>query len=357
MQALWAPLAQHLSPLLSLRAESQLRLYAPARVPPPEPAPHEAHHTHPANSDAHAARASADSVEAQAGASAADQAATPGAGVAPATHTVLTEEHLPFFVDLDSWSLGFGRGGSGHVHPLSPDPHLIPEHVLHFVCYVPAEFRQPMAIAVNEQERLGFVTPGWGAVGIVNTQHHQGNSSSSSKTHSKDRCGGLQALAQEAEAAYMGIAVQQFRQLLGLPDRASVSAQHQARTSAAASSQESCNYDSYYADADCADDGVSATAAAAIVPPGAQVVAAWEVDRMMRAQLPRLLRSTAQAVTGLLGLVRSAFTYIEFDALSNVRSVSVHTERVGTAHHLSVVRACIAQGMLITAGDARRVTI
>jgi Phosphatidylinositol-glycan biosynthesis class S protein len=246
MQDIWEPLAQRLQAVLSLRFESQLRLFAPARVPNPTPMPHCA-------ASADSAPQAVQDAMGNAGGPAEDS----GAGERQqSTRTVLAQEDLPFFVELDAWSLGFGRTRSGHVRPLAPDPHLIPENVLNFVAYVPARWRQPMTIATaaGGRELLGFCTPGWGAVGLINA----GTAAAG-------------AVPVEAQANYMGLALQQLRQLIGLPDCLPLAEQRDIATT--------------------------------IVPPGQQAVALWEVDSLLRLRYAELASDTAEAVVKLLGLV------------------------------------------------------
>jgi hypothetical protein len=164
--------------------------------------------------------------------------------------TVLEVSELPFFVDLDAWSLGFGRSGSGHVHPLAPDPHLIPECLLNFVGYVPAIRRQPMGIA-GEPLALGFAMPGWGAVTLINQERP------------------VTKLPDSKMEAMFGSFVQHFRELLGLVDLEQQSG-----------------------------DGSVVT-----VPCGKEVLADWELDFLMRSRFRELIRETAGAVITLLELV------------------------------------------------------
>lgn len=242
LQEVWHPLATRLEPLLSLRLESQLRLGAPARVlgtpnvPPP------------AAADAPPEATLATSEEG------APEATAEVGGAAASDHGfTIAEEELPFFVDSDAWSLGFGRTGSGHANPLGPDPHLIPESVLQFVAYVPGRARQPLAIS-GDPPAAGFVSPGWGGVTLVNA--------------AADGAGLLPAAA---EAAFFGSALQQMRQLFDLPERP---AAQRGRV--------------------------------AVTPPGAKLLADWELDVLLRGRLRALLADAAATTVTLLDLVRAA---------------------------------------------------
>lgn len=139
MQGFWAPIAARLSPLLSLRIETQQRLHARGRLLDPGTEPITVR-------------------------------ATEG-GVR------LSEAAIPFFVDSDSWALESGRIVTGHTHPLAHDFHGIAEKLLHFVGYVPAAVQQPMHVdcgtdaveGVSSEGCMGFVVAQWGGVVIMNS--------------------------------------------------------------------------------------------------------------------------------------------------------------------------------------------
>lgn len=305
MQELWQPIANRLQPLLSLRTESQLRLFASARVPDPQPAP-------VASAKASASSAPAiDSSATDAGnnSGSANGADTTSSDVANRTHTLLSKADLPFFVDLDAWSLGFGRTGSGHVHPLSPDPHLIPETVLNFVAYVPARWRRPMTIAGSPPGE-GFITPGWGGVAILNDLHASAD----------DAAGALPAAA---SAAFHGLALQQLRQLLGLPDRWPVAAQLHTNANPAAFRREHGAASA----ASAASDAGSLSAPVVLLPPGAAAVALWEVDALLRHRFRQLMRDTADAVVTLLDLVQ-LHSFIHNKVHAVMRSSACQSEYV-----------------------------
>jgi hypothetical protein len=244
LQELWRPIASRLQSLLSLRVESQVRLFASARVSSPAqpPAPPSPPHQPPI-------AATDDPVS--------SKDALPPVLPSPLEPTVprtlIPEADLPFFVDLDAWSLGHGRTGSGHMHPLAEHAHLIPENLLHFVGYAPAKWRHPMAIA-GEPASTGFVIPGWGAVAILNVE--------------QAALGGV--LPPESEAAFFGLVLQQFRTLLGLPGGWPLM-QHGT---------------------------ISA------VPAGDQLLTLWELDSLVRQRYVQLLEETARTTVTLLDLVR-----------------------------------------------------
>ena len=279
---LWEPLAERLAPLLSLRIESQVRRFVPARMPPPEDhvaqldpaksapqdASQRAHDTHAAAADADTnaqdakqRQAALSDIDGSVGGT--NDSADSGEGKLP-PKTLLTAADLPFFVDLDAWSLTSGRTGAGHQHPLSRDPHLIPEQLLQFVAYVPATHRQPVAIQGSHVHGSpgirGFVMPSWGGVNIHNIAAQQ-------------PAGALPASAMEL---HHGVALQQLRQLLHLPDRWPLATQPAAHASGPLH-----------------------------VPPGKHVVALWELDAMMRQRFEHLVVETADAITTLLELVRT----------------------------------------------------
>jgi Phosphatidylinositol-glycan biosynthesis class S protein len=132
LQGVWAPIAARLSPLLSLRIETQQRLHARGRLLDPS-----------------TVRSAMGGVR-------------------------LSETAIPFFVDSDSWALESGRIITGHTHPLAPDFHGIAEKLLHFVGYIPAADEQPMYVecgtgSVKDGECMGFVVEQWGGVAIMNS--------------------------------------------------------------------------------------------------------------------------------------------------------------------------------------------
>ena len=246
LQEVLGPLASRLQPLLSLRSESQVRLYAPGRL---------------RGGGRRTREATEPTIEQRAAAVEQPSSEAVSRDVnQTGRFTLLREDELPFFADLDGWSLGFGRSGSGHVHPLSPDPHLIPERLLHFVAYVPSLRRQPMLIA-GEPPSSGYVMPGWGAVGLVNPLQPASQ------------------LAQKDLASYFGLFAHQFRELVGLAER-----------------------EPHFE---------LSVHAPAYLPPGKQVVADWEIDGLMAMRFEHLIRDTARAVVTLLDLVRPTCTDTE----------------------------------------------
>lgn len=214
----WGPAVRRLQPLADVRLESQARLYARARL------------------------------------------LNTTAGAAHPTHGVtITPEALPFFVDTDAWSLEHGRMIAGHVHPLSSDSHGIPENILHFVGYLPPPGERPMRIQCGTGDCAGFKIAGWGGVTILNAEDHR-----------RDL------------PLFLGTAMQQFRELLGLPPARDWDVVGAPR---------------------CGTDGGEG-ARVAVVSPEVNGVALWEVDVLMRQRYVQLLAETGAAVTALLDMVR-----------------------------------------------------
>lgn len=88
----------------------------------------------------------------------------------------LSEATIPFFVDSDSWALESGRIVTGHTHPLAPDFHGIAEKLLHFVGYIPAADEEPMHVdcrndadSMSQGDCAGFVVAQWGGVVLMNS--------------------------------------------------------------------------------------------------------------------------------------------------------------------------------------------
>jgi len=221
---------ERLSPLAHIRLESQTRLYARARL---------------VNMTAPRAPAA------------------PGVTVPP--------KALPFFVDTDSWALEHGRMVAGHAHPLSADPHGIPESILHFVGYAPAPAERPMRIQCGRGECAGFKIADWGGVTLLNSRHVRSD-----------------------VPLFLGTSMQQFRELLGLVpaadwvvDAARGGGVRGNRTRGEGSLRPR-----------------GGLRAVAVLSPGGDGVALWEVDCIMRARYLQLLRETSSAVTALLDLVR-----------------------------------------------------
>jgi hypothetical protein len=268
------PLAKKLEPLLSLRTESQVRLFASARLPKDKEKP--AMRTSKKGLEGPGRVGNDGPTESQDAVHSEERNETgllqerrgEGDGVSSGTETtdacpaemrlgdlrtVLEESKLPFFVDLDAWSLDYGRSGSGHVHLLAPDPHLIPENVLNFVAYVPAIARQPLGIS-GEPPAMGFVMPGWGAVAFINQGHRS------------------VMLPERDMAAYFGIFVHHFRELFSLPGL----------------------------------NHMSQNSSVMLLPPGKDILADWELDFLMRCRFRQLIQDTASATITLIDLVRFA---------------------------------------------------
>eukprot|EP00892_Ulva_mutabilis_P002005 jgi/Ulvmu1/11805/UM080_0016.1 len=220
IEAAWGPLVQRLAPLADVRLESQARLFARARlVSVPVP---------PAAAD----------------------------GVSPGV--TLPPEALPFFVDSDAWALEHGRMIAGHAHPLSPDPHGIPENVLHFVGYLPPAAERPMRVRCGAALCAGFQIAGWGGVTIMNADDYRRD-----------------------VPLFLGTAMQQFREVLGLTP--------------AGDWRVAC-------DRAAGGEGVHLVRVA-VLSPASDGVALWEVDGLLRRRYRQLLNETGAAVTALLDLV------------------------------------------------------
>jgi Phosphatidylinositol-glycan biosynthesis class S protein len=219
----WDALAERLSPLLSLRTESNVRLHAAARVPDT---------------------------------------------LADAPGTELAEDALAFFIDFDSWGLDVGRTTAGHEHALAPGAHLIPEALLHFVAYVPQRVRQPMRITgphtAGSDGARAFVTRDWGGVIILDESVDRQDADLHSTPGS---------VSQHGMAIFHGVAMQQFRSLLGLPA---------ANTS-----------------------DWRLTGNLLVESPGAQAVTLWELDALLRQRYLQLMHDTADAAQTLVHLVRA----------------------------------------------------
>lgn len=231
IQVAWQPIVERLEPLAHIRLESQARLYARARRvhgdPPPPP---------PTNGDTAVAR-----------------------GV-----TVPTED-LPFFVDSDAWALEHGRMVAGHAHPLSPDPHGIPESILHFVGYVPGPAERPMRIQCSTGGCQGFKIAAWGGVTVLNSRD-----------------------ARSDLPLFLGTAVQQFRELLGLAPAGDWVIIPPRRRGAGTGLA-----------------GGVASPPVTILSPESDGVALWEVDWLVRRRYVQLMHETGAAVIALMDLVRS----------------------------------------------------
>lgn len=185
------------------------------------------------------------------------------------TGTTLHAGDLAFFVDSSSWSLETGRTTAGHEHPLAPGAHLLPETLLHFVAYVPSIERQPMRIAPTDAASGGspsqaFLVRDWGGVVILNRLTRDSHNASSAGAH-----GGV---PNTSLAYFHGVAMQQLRALLGLPD---------ANASAWPLSQH-----------------------VQVESPGALVVTLWELDALMRRRYLQLVQEASDAAQTLIGLVR-----------------------------------------------------
>jgi hypothetical protein len=179
-QDIWRPIAERLSPLLSLRVETQQRLFAVGR------------RLHPSPGDA------------------SNNARKEG--------VTLTATDIPFFVDADTWALESGRIVSGHVHPLSPESHGIPETLLHFVGYVPALSEQPMSVECSSPQSggscAGFTVERWGGVAILNNASYREDAEAMSMA-ADESATTVSKMHPARIADYLGLAVQQFPSVEG----------------------------------------------------------------------------------------------------------------------------------------------
>lgn len=227
LQVAWGALVERLHPLAHIRLESQVRLYARARL-----------------------------------VDVTSQRAALGVTVPP--------KALPFFVDTDAWSLEHGRMVAGHAHPLSADPHGIPESILHFVGYMPASEERPMRIQCSRGECAGFKIADWGGVTLLNSRHVQSDL-----------------------PLFLGTSIQQFRELLGL----AAAGNWVVAAPRGVAGNRSQGRRSHHV-----RGGLGAVA---VLSPEGDGVALWEVDWLMRHRYLQLLHETSSAVAALLDLVRS----------------------------------------------------